>query len=420
MTGVINVQDPPYSAKGNGCDDDTIAIQAALDALAASVSASTCPPPTNGCAEATESWPAYQSALYFPPGVYRICDALRLPRLVSVRIFGAGGLGGRRNLDLPVNRPQGSVIVQHRDNRPIFRFKENPATGHSLAANSRGWVIERLGFAWHKQQSAPANPTTVGPGAVGILFTDDPSLLGYYHGRISSCYFEKGWRGIAIEGRLSGIQTFIWNVHIDYCEFVDFTGAAIRLVPTLAIGMPNNAITNTFITNPTVQNSEPQIEVAAQLSMTLSSLDMENGKPPILIAYGSLISLSGVHLEHVRAPAPLNSYILGLFDSAYDIRGMDVEVESYPRGNADGRSGIIHGYNQASIVTSAIGVNIQAVTGAGSLPGLFAHNQAGPGTGHSEYRLLGLLKGPGIKVGGSYVTLPLWPGGIVPSYVKQF
>lgn len=63
LTGVINVKDPPYNAAGNGSDDDTTAIQAAIDAAAAASPVGT---------------------VYAPEGDYMISN-ITLPAAIKIR-----------------------------------------------------------------------------------------------------------------------------------------------------------------------------------------------------------------------------------------------------------------------------------------------------------------------------------------------
>jgi pectin methylesterase-like acyl-CoA thioesterase len=69
----IDVKDQPYGAKGNGSDDDTAAIQAALD-------------------DAAFGNAAERNAVYFPPGTYRITGKFELTKCQGVRLIGAGNV----------------------------------------------------------------------------------------------------------------------------------------------------------------------------------------------------------------------------------------------------------------------------------------------------------------------------------------
>lgn len=57
LPGMINVKSPPYNARGNGAEDDTAELQAALDA---------------------QCLLSESPRVYFPPGTYRISDTLYL------------------------------------------------------------------------------------------------------------------------------------------------------------------------------------------------------------------------------------------------------------------------------------------------------------------------------------------------------
>ncbi len=77
--GTISVKDPTYGAIGNGSADDTVAIQAALNAAYGTTGS------PHGLAGVTNN-----RAVYFPPGDYRITSPLTLRSVIGAHIFGAG------------------------------------------------------------------------------------------------------------------------------------------------------------------------------------------------------------------------------------------------------------------------------------------------------------------------------------------
>ena len=77
----INVKDFPYSVKGDGTTDDTLAIQRAIDA--AQEWPQTVPPSPDG-----------RNVVYFPLGIYRTTATLELFQNQGVRFIGLGNVAG--------------------------------------------------------------------------------------------------------------------------------------------------------------------------------------------------------------------------------------------------------------------------------------------------------------------------------------
>jgi len=108
----VNVTDPPYNATGDGVTNDTVAIQAAIDAVFASA--------TGG------------GIVFFPKGTYIVAD-LKLRRGVS--LMGVGD----------VIDQEGSVLKAPDANSDVLHWSfENPATV--------GSVIERIRFQGGRKQ----------------------------------------------------------------------------------------------------------------------------------------------------------------------------------------------------------------------------------------------------------------------------
>ena len=88
----VNVLD--YGAVGNGIADDTVAIQAAVDAL------------TEG------------GQLFFPPGKYKLTDEVMLPPVGALTLQGSGGVDFIRGS--PVPSGSGTYLFQTTSNKAIF------------------------------------------------------------------------------------------------------------------------------------------------------------------------------------------------------------------------------------------------------------------------------------------------------------
>ena len=78
-TGVVNVKDPQFGAVGDGANDDTAAIQAAVNFCFGP------PAAPHGSAMVSRN-----GVLYFPPGKFRITAPIELTKLHGGRIVGSG------------------------------------------------------------------------------------------------------------------------------------------------------------------------------------------------------------------------------------------------------------------------------------------------------------------------------------------
>jgi len=373
MDGYINVKAPPTGSgipAAVGAHNDRAAIQSALNALVrwGVVPGVFSDEPCGGGAETDyPSWAAFPAGLYFPPGAYRICGALEMPFLRHVHILGAGARGGIYGAvdgtypNLVVG-PLGSVIVQHENDAPIFRFDHGDC--HDV-------TIEGLGFRWLNRQEPPAgwaprqrhtDPLPSGytaPGAVAVLFSAGgraPATVDdhYYHITIRDCQFERGWRGVGIDETYDGGNIAVWNTRIEGCGFHAMRGAAVSLVnhPDHYIGMPSNAITDCFVENYSHiwtplgnsyveeyarRNVEQQVRVVAQTGMRIDGLDAEGSKTTVLYAGDSQVSMRDLYLEHLRLGGQLRNgaamednyapyaSVLSLWGGEYTIEGLHVD-----------------------------------------------------------------------------------------------
>jgi parallel beta-helix repeat protein len=113
--GVVNVQDQPYNAVGDGANDDTAEIQAAIDAL-----------------------PAGGGVVYFPPGTYKVTSALTRA-INNVSLVGSG---------------VSSVITY------------TPTTGNCMTVGGNDWRISSLKITG-----------SVSATAGGLIFSSTPDRL---------------------------------------------------------------------------------------------------------------------------------------------------------------------------------------------------------------------------------------------------
>lgn len=178
-----------FGAVGDGIADDTVALQAAINAAITT---------TGG-------------RLIFPRGTYKISAKLIIPVSYGWVIEGASRLGTR--------------IVQHTANTPIFSLEGN---------GTWGWAVRGLQFSWNTPQ--PAANTS----AVAIRFGTGTAGHTFFQFEIADCTFEKGFRGIAADPSAS---PSLWGFTVRNCNFANsMTGAAVFSVPNPAVGQPNIAI----------------------------------------------------------------------------------------------------------------------------------------------------------------------------------
>lgn len=402
MYGVLNIREipagsldpdgnPVSSAVGDGCTDDTDAIEGAIRMLKRAgkdpVSCATIgvPSPPNS------QWPAYYSGLYLPAGVYRITRPIMINDVhQNLRIFGDGGRGGGLLRDLGTQFgvdgetaiPTGTVIRQDTDDAPILVF---------TAGDTYNVTVERIGFSWRRRQSVPPGfvyrdfkaeaeglvpptPPTV-PGAVGILFSsgarDKPNEM-FYHVRVTDCTFEYGYRGVSIDETLYtvsqgvqvGRQIALFNTQVDHCVFAQMVGAAISWVSWIPIGMTSNSVRDVFIQNYNdvqggildfySRNREEQIRLGAQGCCTLENVDAEGSKMRVLSAVDCVLQVINLYLEHVDVKG-LGPILIYFGVGAYTVQGMNLDglmfADNYP-GTTNPSFSTIFNVEDAELVLS--------------------------------------------------------------------
>ena len=384
MNGFLNVKALPasvssVSAVGDGCADDTQAIQNAVNVLKRADAV------PEDCLSGSESnrppkrWPLYYAGVYFPAGLYRITAPIVMPYMQQTRLFGDGGRELLNRDGIPTI-PGGSVIRQDTSDQPIFKF---------VSGDSLGVSIERLGFTWRTQQTppsgwqrtelkAPLPSDYTNPGAVGILFsaggrlpaiTDD----GYYHFRITDCTFARGFRGIAIDDTYDLGTIPVFATQIDHCTFHQLSGAAISLAnrPGREIGMTANAIRDVFIENYNrvengnvtyfSENFESQIQLVAQGCCTLDGIDAEGSKTRVLSAVDCVLEITNLYLEPVEVQG-LYPTLIFFGGGRYALHGMNLDglmyAENDPGLPDEGPSfSTIVNAGGADVVVSGIRVN---------------------------------------------------------------
>ncbi len=302
MEGIYNVRNPPVgqpAAYGDGCHDDTAAIQAGLDALRRRDSQ------PKDCIkdDRLDAWPAYFAALYLPAGLYRITSRLLIPFAQHFRIVGDGERGGEY-VDFTV--PTGTMIRQDTPGEPILVFRE-------YATHS--WAIDGIGFTWLTPQGPPPGwvpslkdavqiaPGPTAPGACGILFSGKPGATStdFFHGRISNCSFTDGWRGISFDDSFLDGERSVWDTRMEGLTMTNMLGAGLSLVaPSGGIGMPINSFRNSFIDNPDSarKNLEDRIQIAQQGGFLLENVTLEHSSTRAISCTDCTMTMRNVSVEH--------------------------------------------------------------------------------------------------------------------------
>lgn len=220
----VSVKD--FGAVGDGVNDDTAAIQAAITATFS----------VNG------------GALYFPNGTYKTTAKLVIPFSTGWRIFGQSR--------------SSTVVKQFTANTPIFSLE---------ADNTHSWEISELSLTWNTAQ--PAANTN----ATAIKLGTGTAAHSFYNFQIRRCIFSNGYRSIAADAANS---PSVWGVHVADCNFNNtMTGAAFFASPTPAVGQPNICIENCMLQANLA--SEELIKISSGDVVTLRNLEFLNGTAPI-------------------------------------------------------------------------------------------------------------------------------------------
>lgn len=240
-----------YGAIGDGVNDDTAAIQAALNALFTSTGGS----------------------LYFPKGTYKITAKLVVPFSTGWRIFG--------------HSRGGSVIKQFTDNTPILSLESH---------NTWGWQIANLAFSWNTPQ--PLANT----GAIAIKLGTGTAGHSFFQFTVRHCNFGNGFRAIAADAANS---PSIWGVHIHNCQFAgSMSGASFYAAPSPSVGQPNICIENCLID--AAGAGEDLIRISAGDNVVLRNVEYLNGASPtqlMFISTTTSVTLIGCKSENYNNAA---------------------------------------------------------------------------------------------------------------------
>lgn len=212
---VLNVKD--FGAVGDGVADDTVAIQAAVDAM-------------DG---------VQGKQLFFPSGTYKLTDAITFGLAVGFTIAGAS---------------RGSVVLkQFTDDKQIFKF---------TSTDTHSFLIDGLSFDYNTQQAFSST------SAHCIEFNG--TGIQCYNFEIRNCSFDNARRGISSAG-----TAVCWGYVIEQCVFKNnLVGAGIAF--TTSVGQPNIAIRSCYWTRGSNTNESDLRLVSAETAL-LQNLEFNNG-----------------------------------------------------------------------------------------------------------------------------------------------
>jgi hypothetical protein len=251
-----------YGATGDGTTDDTVAIQAAVDAV-----------------------PATGGQVIFPIGIYKLTDTITLPDVRGIELVGRSSTG--------------SKLLMTADNRPIIETQ---------GMWQRGQLITNLRLTYDTQQTFASHPNSF---AIALTGDNDGS---FYHSTISRLYIERATVGIG----LTAANNFsFWNNIVEdiQCACISYTVLSFYPASTpTAVGQPTCTIRDIKHLDDQLDGSPvvptgPAFKILAS-AWVLQSIDIEDWKGQIFYFLGSL-SLEGFHIERYTASNGVDAMFLG-------------------------------------------------------------------------------------------------------------
>jgi len=294
LVGTQGLDARQFGATGDGTTDDTAALQAALDALAA----------------------GDHGELFIPAGTYKLTSALSIPVMDYKTIRGADW--------------GATFLRQYTNNVPVIE-----TAGQSMG----GVTVRDLQLVYNTQQ---LSTDTAG---IALAFNSPvDATSGWYHWRVENIRIHQANTGIGLVGpdRLT-----VWNSLFEKIWMTRISQSAISFNPPTPIGMPVNVFRMIFINNAgsSVVSSGPAITMQAAEAQ-FDGLDIEGWYNKLITVSGGVpVAIRGLHVEHhvIDATNPIlesSNGPLTIEDANFDFEVTSAAVATVARVGSGGFVGL--------------------------------------------------------------------------------
>lgn len=234
-----------FGAYGDGVNDDTAAIQLAVD----------------------YSLPNFQS-LFLPAGEYKITDSINFGIFRS-EIYGEG--------------PHSTKIIQHTSNIPIFNLEYN---------NSVEFSISNIGFFYKDYQPASNS------NSIAIYFNGIYGNVswGFYNFTLRDLLFERAFKAIA--NRTAG-NVQVWGASIRDCVAANISGSFFSQKVTDG-GSPNLSFDKIYVLAEKIESNQNIFEFTGCDTVSLDTIEInkaDNGPTLFRFVAGSGIVIGNARVE---------------------------------------------------------------------------------------------------------------------------
>lgn len=249
LVGTRGLDARQFGATGDGVTDDTAALQAALDALAAG---------TDG-------------ELFIPAGDYKLTSPLTIRKMTYKTIRGAEW--------------GATALRQYTNNVAVLQTEEEDMAACSL---------RDLQLVYNTQQ------TSTDTGGVALYFNAATDMArGWHHWQVENIRIHQAHIGIGIGG--SGSQRLtVWSSIFDRIWMTRISYTAIKMVSPGSVGGPITTFRDIKIVNTGsggLISAGPAIEIRSK-EQHFYGLDIEGWYDRIMHVYGGQpVSVKGLHIE---------------------------------------------------------------------------------------------------------------------------